>query len=859
MTKFKNFLHLSAINSLQNINKLIFLLLAGVLLLTMCFISKDAGINIDEHFHVDHAENVLKYYTSLGRDKTALFNEQTLHLYGQSLDNLVCFFNKAFNIDDVYRTRHFFGSIAGWILILYTGLIAAQLFGWQAGYIALFFMFFSPRIVGHSFNNLKDIPFASAYIFTIYYLILFLKQLPEIKFKTLLLITLGIAWSISIRIGGIILIPYFILFYGLYYILQKGFYKPEIIKTGVRVIAIIAGVSTIGYFLGLLLWPYGLQNPIKNPFLTLTSMTNYNMNLNQLFEGKMYPSQSLPWYYGIKYIIISSPIVVGVGLILFLVRLKVEKNDRSRKLSFFIIFFAFIFPLAYTIYKHSNLYSGWRHLLWIYGPLVILSSGGFVYFIQSQAKWVKYSSVLLIVVLLIHPVAFSIKNHPYQYTYFNQLVGGIKGAYGKYELDPYYHSLKAGALYLEENGYLNDSVTIVSNSDRVVIDALYNTSTKANIKYCRYFEKSKNNWDYAIWANTLITPEQLTEGYWPPKETIYTIDVDGVPIGAVVKRISKEDYQGFEALNNEDASDAKKHFKNFLKVYPKNEEAYEGLAQAMFLERKLDSTVIYADSSLLYNPRQFGSSLLKATALNTNKKYSEALSACNELLEMKKDVAPGYYQKGIALKNLNRPTEAIEEFQNATIYNKEYYQAFMQVAEIMVNSNEFKNAISIYNQVLQFKKNDLFATVYSAKCYHLLGDNQMAEKILSSLSNKDQYNYEVIKLKLRLALSHSDQYSCVNYLNMVKNVTLDSELFVLRAMFVLRQNKIDEAILLSKKAIELDPINQEAQTLLKSITDNQANTKSRTTQQETETQPQSIMFQKPKAKKQTSPFKVPAK
>ena len=110
MIKFKNFLHLSAINSLQNINKLIFIVLAVVLLLTMCFVSKDAGINIDKHFHVDHAENVLKYYTSLGKDKTALYNQQTLHLYGQSLDNIVHFFNDAFSIDDIYRTRHLFGS-----------------------------------------------------------------------------------------------------------------------------------------------------------------------------------------------------------------------------------------------------------------------------------------------------------------------------------------------------------------------------------------------------------------------------------------------------------------------------------------------------------------------------------------------------------------------------------------------------------------------------------------------------------------------------------------------------------------------------------------------------------------------------
>ncbi|WP_321343387.1 hypothetical protein [uncultured Draconibacterium sp.] len=857
MTKIKNFLHLFAFNSRQNINKFIFIILATVLLLTMCIISKDAGINVDEHFHVDHAENVLKYYSSFGKDKTALYNEKTLHLYGQSLDNIVHFFNQAFNIDDIYRTRHLFGSIVGWILLLFTALIAVELFGWQAGYIALLFMFFSPRIVGHAFNNLKDIPFAAAYIFTIYFFILFLKQLPKLKFNTLLFIALGIAWAISIRIGGVILIPYFFMVYGLYYLLQKDFYKLTAIKNGLKIVGILLGVSIVAYLLGLVLWPYALQNPVKNPFLTLRSMTNYGMNLNQLFEGKMIPSASLPWYYGIKYILISSPIVVEAGLIIFLLRLIREKNNKITYLAFFFLFFAFIFPLGYTIYKHSNLYSGWRHLLWIYSPLVVLSAGGFAYLIQSQTKWIKYGAGILLAALLANPVIFSIKNHPYQYTYFNELVGGIKGAYGLYEMDPYYHSLKEGAKYLEENGYLNDTVTVVSNSDRVVTDALYNNTTNVNITYSRFHEKNKNDWDYAIWANTLIPPKQLAEGYWPPKGTIYTIDVDGVPIGAVVKRLSFEDLKGFEALFEDKFDEAILHFNNFLKVYPESEEVWEGLAIIYKIKKDYNTALEKVNKAIDINPGLLSAYIHKAEILNNLNEYNNALAAANVALSVNPTIYEGSFQKGIALKHLNNPQDAIRSFQNTINSNNKYYRAYHEIGEILINYKNFDKATGIYNQLLKVRNNDMLALIGLAKCYIFMNNSEMAVKMMQRLPQNSFNHIEVIKLQCRLAIRNNDMKQAAFLINRFNDNKTDSELYVIRALFETRSNNISAATNDLEKAVELDPLNLEAAGMLKTL--NKLVKNNNQTNKNAPSEKESIMFQNPKQDSKQNPLRRPSK
>ena len=51
--------------------------------------------------------------------------------------------------------------------------------------------------------------------------------------------------------------------------------------------------------------------------------------------------------------------------------------------------------------------------------------------------------------------------HPYQITYFNELVGGAKGAVGKYDLDYWGTSQKAAVLWINEHAPQNAKVHIV--------------------------------------------------------------------------------------------------------------------------------------------------------------------------------------------------------------------------------------------------------------------------------------------------------------------------------------------------------------------------------------------------------------
>ncbi len=837
--------------------KNIFIGLSVISLFVILILSQSAGSSGDEYIHSDHAKDVYNYFTTLGQDTTAVNTSSGLHRYGQSLDNEIKFFNEWFNIDDIYSSRHFFISFTGWILILFTGLIATLLYGWEAGTIALILTFFSPRILGHSFNNPKDLPFAAAYVFTIYFILKFLKNLPKVNYLSLVFIILGIGWATSLRIGGIILIPYLFLFFGVYYITSKQLYTKSGFIKAFKITLLLIAASVIAYFLGLILWPFALKDPINNPIESLKEMTNFEIGLNQLFDGEIIMSKNLPWFYGIKYIFITSPIIVFFGLIIFFITLAFRKAKRLDYIFYFVLTFACIFPIAYTIYKHSNLYGGWRHLLWTYSPIVILAAGGFEFFLKKDNKYFKYGTFAIIAVLLFHPVKHTFKNHPFEYIYYNQIVGGTKGAYGKYEMDYYYHSLRDGIDWFIENELSNDSVIVTTNHIRIA-EYYFRNYPQVKVTYSRFYEKGKDDWDYAVWANVHISPEQLENGYWPPKKAIYTMNVDDIPIGAVVKRLSKEDYKGFEALKVNKVEEAKQHFKNFLDVYPENEEVLEGYARAFLMEGKLDSAITYSDSSIHYNPRQIGAWHLKATIYNTQKKYELALNAANKTLEIKEDFPEGQYQKGYALKNLSKPNEALKAFQAAASLKKDYNLAFMQMGEILMNYKNYKKALEIYKKVLDLNKDDLYATVYSAKCYHFLNDNANSNKLLNSLPSRYQNNFEVVKLKCRIAMQQNDWNNVVRYLNMARNINNNSELFVLRAQYLMKQKNVELAKQNLDKAIELDPINREALALEK-LFPKAAKTVTTAKPKKEQAQPQSIMFQKPKPKKQPSPITIPAK
>ncbi|MGL5914326.1 MAG: ArnT family glycosyltransferase, partial [Bacteroidales bacterium] len=423
--------------------------------------SLSAGNSGDEDpFQIPQGGYVLNYFKSGGQDSTCL-TFKDLRFYGASPDVIAEFINRSFHVDNIHITRHILNSFFGWLAVLIVGLMAYKIAGWRAGVFALLFLLLSPRFVGHAFNNSKDIPFASAMIAAIYCIFIFLRNYPQVKIWNIFGIVVFSAFAISVRIGGVLLFAYFALFAFIMWLLQiikfqkgGGIHLQFNQKYFQRLIVLGIGICIVAYFLGIILWPFALQAPFKNTMAAFTEMSKFSVSLRQLFEGKMQWSQELPWYYTPKFILMTTPSVVILGVILFITLIW---RDKKNLFWHFIIFFTFFFPVFWIVYSKANVYGGWRHALFAYPSMVMAAALGVDAAIRNiQKKHFKIFIITLVCGLLIKPLVHIAKSHPYEYIYFNEFAGGIKKAYGNYEMDYYYHSTREAAEWvradIQQNG-----------------------------------------------------------------------------------------------------------------------------------------------------------------------------------------------------------------------------------------------------------------------------------------------------------------------------------------------------------------------------------------------------------------------
>lgn len=635
----------------------IFYALAFVMLVVMLLVSRDAGISGDEEVHYKQSEMVYNYFKTLGQDQSALNTPKThLQYYGQSFDNLVTILIHWFNINDIYSFRHLMCSFSGWLVILVTALFAARFAGYGAAILVLFLFAVSPGYLGHAQNNLKDIPFALAYISSVYFSLKLIFSENKTLKTTILLLILSIGLAIGIRAGGILVVFYF----GLFVIVKAGYDWIILKKLNARLLKtrlfVFLGVSVAGFALGLILWPYALQNPILNTWKSYQIMTHFPTTVRQIFEGKFDWSDFHPWYYLPKYLAITVPLIVFAGIALFFVQAG-KKYSGFQKIQLILLGFTILFPISFVILKGSNLYGSWRHFLFIYPGLILFSALGIhAIWMRYKQQMVRFALIVLLALLAFHPVKFMAANHPHYYLYYNQLVGGLKGAYGNYETDYYYTTMRKGAEWLQE--YLKSK----PQGGEIVVGGnfpsqwYFRNDQSVKFVYFQWQKRSEYNWDYAIIANSYIPPYQLKQKIWPPKNAIHTIYADGVPVCAVIERLTKDDFNAIQEQKQGNNIKSALLFQKAVQIDPQNELICYKFAEAL----------------LATGQNEQAEEILKK-CLEINPEYEPVLVLLGDEAFKQRDFekASNYYGKTIAA-------------------NRKYYSVYPKLAAIYTETDPIK-------------------------------------------------------------------------------------------------------------------------------------------------------------------------
>ncbi|MDR1878404.1 MAG: tetratricopeptide repeat protein, partial [Bacteroidales bacterium] len=697
-------------------DRLLFGITAFVIALLMLFLCQGTGMSGDEDDLIQHAERVLNFYYTLGEDTSAVASigrYGNSREYGQTPDNIACLIATVFQIEDILAVRHTINTLFGFIGILFAGLLAFRMSkSWYAAIITMILLFLSPRYLGHSFNNPKDIPFAAMMIMGTYYIFYFLQTFPKPPLKVAIMLAVSIGVAIGIRVGGLLLIAYFGLFaliYLIHYIAtqyrqtkttssaqnrKKKKNKNEntsllpLPKLISRLFVYGVAISTAGFFLAVLLWPYALVDPFQNVSTVYNNMAHFQVSLRQIFEGTMQWSDMLPWYYTPKYILISIPVAVIIGLLIYPFAGGWKKENRFNT---FIIYFAFFFPVFWIVYSNANVYGGWRHAIFAYPPMAVAAGLGFnALMVRMKNKYVKAGMAVLPLLLLITPLSHIIRNHPYEYVYFNKLGGGMNKAYGEYELDYYYHSAREATEWVMAHADTSE----VKTKGKIVIATWHTPSVEYILRhdtshfqtaFIRWYERSNSDWDYAIFTLTGISPERIKGQQFPPANTVHTIKVDGKPISIILKRNDISDYLAYQQMQQGNADSALTLFNRALDADPYNEVVLSNMANIYLQKNQPDSALLYLDRFLSIDPNRESEKYLQAYIYSFMSDFDKALGLCKQMTDYNKKFSNAYQLAAEIYLRKNDMYSAEKEY--------------LKLIDIgMLDQNGFNQLINIYKQ-----------------------------------------------------------------------------------------------------------------------------------------------------------------
>jgi hypothetical protein len=397
--------------------------LALLLLPLLLWMSLDFGVTLDEGRRQANGERIWRLYR--GDIVPPVTANENLH--GGLFDVLAVGLQQILPLEP-YNVRHLLNAVFGWIGIACCGMVVARLAGWRAAAISLVLLAGLPPYVGHAMNNPKDAPFAALATAALLVIASLPRQFPYLPLRHAVVLGVTIGLCVGVRPGGLLFAGY-----GALWILAAIVMNRDL---DLRHLAQTAGTFAIVIVLVLLVplpvWPYLWERPITGVFEASEGVAHYAWIGPVLFQGRDIGSVELPWTYAPVWLVLTTPLVVWAGAVVSLAGLRHRGIRRAGVIG---LWFAVLFPIAYVIVRHSVLYDGIRHLLFVLPPLVALAAIGWDDALRATRSTARGAVAVLLALGLAEPILFQLRNHPNQVVYFQPLAGGPAAMVGRFDMD----------------------------------------------------------------------------------------------------------------------------------------------------------------------------------------------------------------------------------------------------------------------------------------------------------------------------------------------------------------------------------------------------------------------------------------
>jgi hypothetical protein len=333
------------------------------------------------------------------------------------------------------------------LTVLY--LWIAEIFSPLTGLFSALALAAIPNMFGFAHIAVTDMPLAAMWFLTAY---CFWKGLESWKWS----LALGIVWGLALATKfPALLIP-------IPLILWAHLFRRDSYANNIFAMIFISPLVMIA------IQPYLWHQPFLRilEFLYEGVSRGYRPETNYpiYFFGQSLFSDKLPKYYPFFLTAVTTPeTILGLSLlgIAAMMRLKPERNIMM------LFLFNALFILLMGTLPGAVLHDGMRQMLSVYPFIAGLAAAGFYYLLQLFSGRVQRIKSLepikhphgklaaVLTVLLLFPPLFDLASyHPFELSYYNRFVGGLRGAYDR-GLEPTYFMEAITPSFLE---YLNQKL-----------------------------------------------------------------------------------------------------------------------------------------------------------------------------------------------------------------------------------------------------------------------------------------------------------------------------------------------------------------------------------------------------------------
>lgn len=455
---------------------LCFASIAVVMIVTL----KDYGLTYDEEPHIQYGERVLRFYTD-GFQPSGTLSRSA---YGGGFDLCAALLRRISPFDE-YLTNHVLAAFVAQLGLLGTWRLGRLLAGPAGGLLSLLFLVLTPVYYGHQFNNPKDIPFAAGYVWGLYFIArLLLARGPgdgsrhavgveqPSGFRYWLGLGVALGLGMSVRVGGAILMLYLLGFIVLIS-LDERWRLGIPARISRSMLWPIAGSVLGGWALMLVFWPRALKDPVQGPAAALETVSRYTAyDSPTLLRGQTLSSNHVPWDYLPSYFLVQLPELtlacfMAACAVLCVQTFRCLRQRRPIAWGWWLLVAAVLVPPGYAIVRHSTLYNGLRHFLFIVPPLCVLAGAGWAVVTRTLAgrrpNWVIALGAVL-GLFVFDQVHALVLYHPHQQVFFNRASGGLRSAVERYETEYYGSVYRELAAQLVEEVWRTDRVRYLNTT-----------------------------------------------------------------------------------------------------------------------------------------------------------------------------------------------------------------------------------------------------------------------------------------------------------------------------------------------------------------------------------------------------------